>query len=1299
MKYSFRKMNPVHPVRRLCALAALFCSVLISAKAAGVSISYELPATGELPKTYLVTLAITDAKNPDWIISNFVAGQPRTVTVENRGKFTETWDGLDENFMPVPPGEYGVKGIHAPATKWEVDGEWHAITPKWAGGASPWLPTAERWIDGAPFNGDPVNSPMRDVDVGANGVAVFYYQYLENGRQSPMFDLNKPLGPGQFLRAFPSGGAGGGTSVTTDGETVWAYSTDGGHPIIYRTDGKSFGSSPKAHRRNGYAPPGEVVDLAVVAAGERRIVYVAQHRKFEEIETRKGNIVRTREIPSKTEVVNRLTIHDGANGSVLGELPLARPRSLAVRGDTLYALHETDAGWTVSAITLKDGMPAGDWKPLWRAPAGMTPFCLAVDASGRFYLSEPEANKVHQFDSSGKLLRSYGRLAAQKPGSYDRETFIRPEKIAVWRDAHGDDRLIVVEMEGPNRASEWSVDGRLLREFMTYQTKANNGYAVDPADASLIYLPGQGDWLTRFKIDYAKGEWIVDAVWPGVESGQRKGLDKPVAIRRDGRLYLASEQNLSVYRLDGDRWARSAGLEFKDKNAFFWNDANDNGAVDDDELRPANLPGKVVTYHGQKWLADLSYIAPAMGGRDVWRAAPTGFDSHGNPIFTTWEKVLTDPIFVARAEGKADALRGGNELDDRFVSDWMQADGSPSEGYYVHARGGESFTANFGSQYKVSRYVPDAAGGYRLKWRVGRSSMQSNPRPGEIVGGMRLFKPINGLVSVIDQSRAGVVLYTDDGLYVDTLFPDESKTNVGIYRQPGEFFAGTIYANERNGKIYYASGKFTPFLYEIEGWSLKENPVRPIAKIQKTVVLNAAAVGTPPEIALSLRGGVGKTSVARFLPALGGVALDGSLAGWESASPVVLASGGKTVQVRCLYDPDTLYLRWHVRLPDGFTPKPRPELERLFTHDQQADTVGFYFQGDINAPAPKGTEGRAGDVRFVFGLFKDGAGVAPAVLGLYPKLDHPSARAQIYRSPVGEVRFAHAGAVPGVRTGHALDADGKGFVIAAAIPRAAIPAMTRPFGADVRTQLNFDANLGGNHKFWWANQDGSANIETYDEPSEARLYPGSWGAAQFEGLGDGVVVRNWRVLGPLGGPDAERFKDDPQGKMKDDVRAFYDKTVFPPDQGPVDFNATYAGDVVRGWWKDPGKVSWKPASVADLDTRVIVGRSAQLWYGATWIHAPAETSVELALQVHPQTVTRWFLNDEPLFAGGDKDYQPGGGRNHLRVVSRTVALNAGWNQIRYRAYNYGYTPFRIGLVVKGEPEKLWRLGFSGDVRR
>jgi hypothetical protein len=190
-------MRLITPLRRLvsvCLLACLF--VLVDMRAAGVPINYQLPSDGDLPKTYLVTLAITDPKNPDWIVSMFVAGQPRTVTRENQGRFTETWDGLDDNFMPVPPGDYGVKGIHSVASQWEVDGEWHAITPRFAGGYSGWLPSPEapgHWTTPIPFGGDPVNAPLSDVDVGPNGVAVFYYQYLENGKNNPMFDLNKPL--------------------------------------------------------------------------------------------------------------------------------------------------------------------------------------------------------------------------------------------------------------------------------------------------------------------------------------------------------------------------------------------------------------------------------------------------------------------------------------------------------------------------------------------------------------------------------------------------------------------------------------------------------------------------------------------------------------------------------------------------------------------------------------------------------------------------------------------------------------------------------------------------------------------------------------------------------------------------------------------------------------------------------------------------------------------------------------------------------------------------------------------------
>jgi hypothetical protein len=114
-------------LHRMKILIALFLVALAAASprgeaqpaaAPGVPVAFQLPLAGPLPQNYLVTLVVLDAKNPDWIVSTFVAGARREVTAENGGRFTETWDGLDDNFMPVPPGEYAVRGIYAPAKQW-----------------------------------------------------------------------------------------------------------------------------------------------------------------------------------------------------------------------------------------------------------------------------------------------------------------------------------------------------------------------------------------------------------------------------------------------------------------------------------------------------------------------------------------------------------------------------------------------------------------------------------------------------------------------------------------------------------------------------------------------------------------------------------------------------------------------------------------------------------------------------------------------------------------------------------------------------------------------------------------------------------------------------------------------------------------------------------------------------------------------------------------------------------------------------------------------------------------------------
>ena len=1305
-------LKPVVPMLLLCAITLILPLGCRAEEATvGTPVSYSLPAGGQLPQTYRVTLAIVDAKNPDWIISQFLAGQPRSVTPENGGHFTDYWNGLDDNFMPVPPGTYGVKGIFMPAEKWEVDGEYHSIVPQLVTGISPWMPRPEQWKDPASarlYAGDPSGGPsnITDVDVGTNGVAVFYYGYLENSANNVQVDLTKPIGHEQLLNTYDSGGVGGGTCTCTDGESIWSLCSAGSE-VIYRADRKPFGNGAGSWSRNVTLAEGSVKAMAAYrdqAAG-KSYVYVAEAGKF--LANKPG--VWPPYLESNTELVDKVLVYAGENGQKLAEVPVHHPRGMVARYGTLYVLHQNDAGaYLVSSVALAAGLPQGALQPLFTVPATITPFDLEQDSHGRFYLSDTGANQVYQLDGAGKVLRTFGRLAAQKPGSYDPETFMSPGKLATWRDPDGNDRLLVVDQAGPTNTSEWSADGKLLRQFVGLQTNANNyGYAIDPEHPEDLYILGARGWLTRFKMDYAGATYKVDAVWPDIGTDPLlPETATPRLMNVQGRKYLGFSipPACCVYRLEGDRWILSAGIVRKDVNNqpqwFSWHDANGDGQVQEEELTPMQLPAAVFGYWGEQWLDDLSLLAVNQEGRDVWRLIPTGFDAHQNPLFTKWEKTFTDPIFAARAQNTADAVHGGNGLDDRFSCAWAMARGSVQDGFYVTARGGPGgpgFSANMSPQDKISRYVPDGKGGYALKWRTGRQALNGRARPGEIVGSIFIEPPINGLVSVIDNTRCGVLLYTQDGLYVETLFPQRPASEVGIYWLPGEFFKGIVYPNPKDGSIYIGVGKATPMIFKAQGWSLTQNPVQPLTSVQKTVTIAANQIGDPPEIALTLRGNAGAQKIARFAPATGGAVLDGSLTGWESCEPVQFqAADNQTVEVRTLYDPENLYLRWHARLSTTFDPKPLAPVERIFSHGRMADTLSFYIQGDLNAKPNGSVNGRPGDVRIVFGIFKDNDTLRPVALGMYPVwqgVGKPTPEG--YLSPVSKVEFAHVGILANAKLSFVLDEDGKGFVLVAGIPRSDIPGLPQLSG-EVRTMVDFEATFAGHNKFWWANSDGSASRETYDEPTEARLYPGAWAPAQFQKLDKGLVVHNWLLCGPFGGPGAEKFawdlRDNLPGTTKDYKQAgreFCEAATYPPDDGKVDLQAVYQGAMVRGYWPDPGPVRWHAAKTADLDTRVICGTAAQVWYGASWIFAPADTPVQFQFQGHPQTYYRWFLNGEKVLEGGIGGGDPGTG-----VTAKPLTLRQGWNQVFFRGYCVGYSPFRAGLVLSAPPETLWTLRLS-----
>jgi hypothetical protein len=1285
------------PPLKLTGFVSLFVVLASLVGAAeGVKVRYRLPVEGELPTTYRVTLAVTPADEPEWVVSTFLAGAPRTVKEENGGEFTETWNGLDDNHMPVPPGQYHVKGIYMPARKWEVDGRYHTLIPHLVGGPCSWTPakgngTKVPWLMGHGFGA------MNDI-VAQNRRAVFYHHYLENARNTLLLDLTKPIGYDQCLKSYPSGGAAGGTSVATDGSKVWCYSTNGSPNFIHRASTAAFGKDRAQWRRNVYVPDGPVTDMTARRDKEsgRSYLYVAQAGE-----------------------VNSVLVLDGENAEELGSIGVPGPRAVMLDATQLYVLHREGERWTVSSLGLKEEVVEGQPERLFALPDIGRPSDCQRDSAGNFYVAVPDRNQVYKLSPEGQKIRGFGRGTRQKPGHYDPHVFMRPKKLALWTDPEGRDRLLVLEHEGANRISEWSTEGELIRRWVPVQRTAVNGaVALDPADPRYMYvLSSAGRGLVRFRINYEGGPWTIDAVWPDIcRRGKFPGgRTKPFIINRNGQKYMAFARTkgdtygVMVYRKDGDRWVPSAALlpdgkqrrGQKYRRGVWWHDANSDGQVQEDEQaeEPAGLPFSP-EYHGETWLDDLSLCMVPKNNRGAWRLVPADFDEHGNPIFAgaPWEHLFDNPVLQARAEGKADALHGGNEIYPPAFGDWSHADGLMEEGFVVNYRGGAPYGANKSAQHKICRYVPDPeVEGFRMQWRVGRVSF-GLPRAGEIISPMRPHRPVGGLIGVMDASWATYHVYTEDGLWVESLFPHRGRfglDRLGTFGQPGEHFHnGFHYLHPENGKVYVSIGKVTPYLFEVENWTGQQNPVRRLTTVQETVRIRASQIARPPEEALRVRGGAGKAPVAKFYPATGGVALDGSMAGWGSADPVIFRSAEQQVRVRCMYDPDHLYLRWHVRTGTEYEPQSLADVRRLFTHDREGTTVSFYLQADPDAPAGGPVAGRPGDVRFVFGLSAEDGRIQPRALGLYPEWSGPGeGHSFTYGSPVGEAAFEHVGPVESARTGHRIDEDGKGFVLAAALPRKVFPDALPEFSGDLKTMVDFSATIKGHSKFWWANMDGSAGTETYDEPSEARLYPGAWAQVQFVALGDKLPVQQWQVCGPWGGPELKDLKPRPRlcGEKRA-VHEFFRSAEYPPDDRRVDLDATYRGPRTMIWSGRPLEVRehtvrWREKNTPGRSAVLRVGGQTELHYAATWIYLP--TDCELRVHFHTMThnVATYWINGRKIHLGWGRK------RSEQKEAVRTVEFDAGWNKVFFRGYCYGYA-LRAGLTLEGPEELLWKVKTS-----
>lgn len=1270
----------------------------------GVKISYQLPVTGPLPKTYRVTLAITAHDDSHQIVSTFVAGAVRTVTAENRGKFTETWNGLDDNFMPVPAGRYAVKGIFMPARRWKITGEYHSLVAQLtvAAGDS-WFPSPSQ--DGRPpWTRAAGGGTMTAVAVGKNGQAVFLHNYLENFENPFLVDLTKPVGPDQILRGYPSGGTAGGEAVATDGQIIWAVSPEGRDgDMIYRADGQPFGSDNGHYRAGVYAAAGPVRSLAAWQDPRTQASYL---------------------YAAEGGAASDLLVFDGKTGTALAKQPMRGIRAVTTAGNFLFVLHrDPENHWLIERAPLQAGLPSGAWQPWLRLGNVADASDIKVDAKGRTFVSDMAGNQVYAFDQAGKLRRRFGRGSRQRPGHYDNRTFMSPGSIALWTDAKGIQKLIVVERGGAGRISEWSMEGRLLRQWFPGITTANSGYAVDQEDPNEIYMISpSGRGVIRFHVDYDKGQWRLDAVWPDIADAQGcpGGSMFPQLINAHGHKYLTFSVSRgnedpcgdTIYRLAGDRWLPSAGIvrlpsgpDDKGPSRFAWWSGTDGyrKAISREASdRAVELPIPM-SYWGGKWFDDLSLVMLADGGRYAWRIVPARFDAQGNPVFRNddWKKILTDPFTEALAQGGSDPLRGGNELLPG--PDWKDIVAMPDGGLIVAATAGPAWpegidsSGSSGSQVKITRYLPSDDGHFRLAWRTGRKAF-GLAQPGEMYSVLRASAPINGLLAVEDGNGL-VHVFTDDGLYVDTLLVDQYRRDPkkgGVYVLGGELFNGYAFLNKRNGNVYLAIGRDAGTLYRVDGWTGTGSIVSTIESLPPEVTLTAKDTAPAPSFALRVRQGGALQRVVAIAPAPGGgPAIDGSLFGWESATPISFGlDQDRAVDIRAMYDPNTLYFRVHLRLPRPIQPAAADNLDNIFADATAADTVSLYFQGDPSVSGAS-VDGRRGDVRFVCALVDDHGALKPVVVGMYPSWqDAASAHPVTYSSPVGQVRFAHVAPITEARLGDTVDNDGRGFTISIALPRRAIPGMPEPGSAAIQhTTIDFEATLGGKTKFWWSNIDGAASTITSDVPSEARLYPAAWGNAQFAPLGDALPLRTWSVSGPWGGPGLAKIVPPGPGadsnRWKAEILALYRSAHYPPDAPGAPVGTAYQGPLSMDASGAAHALAWRDVQTNEGDDELHLSDPGALYYAAAWIWSPDARQVKAEFLHPPQNEIDAWLNGVAL--PNQRDSPP-----PIDVASpaaQTLDLHPGWNALRLRGFAVGYQ-LGLGVRLRDSSDRLWQLKTS-----
>lgn len=512
---------------------------------------------------------------------------------------------------------------------------------------------------------------------------------------------------------------------------------------------------------------------------------------------------------------NQLLFIDVAKGIVLDSATLSQPRGLAFDQEgRLLVL----SGRQLLRFAALNANPALKEQQVLINTLE-EPVALTIDDKGQFYISDRgQAHTVKIFDHKGAYQRQIGKPGPPKAGLYDSLHMNNPAGIAIDEQQ----RLWVTEEDFlPRRVSVWSRDGRLLQAFYG-PPKYGGGGMLDAANKNSFYYVEEGHGAMEFTLDWDKGVSHLNRIyyragdngeplawrsagpeWPLYRNGQRYFTNcynsNPtnghatafLFIERNGIAYPAAAMGRAATWevLKEDRfkagWPKGVDLNGKGQQAeafFIWQDNNADARVQPGEVtfQKGNSGGVTV-------MPDLSFCIARLNNKGV-QFVPAGFTRAGIPQYNIAEgKTIVAGVLPPASSGGDQLLTG-------------------KDGKAIITLGVQPFARE--SICGIKEGVP--VWSYPNPW-PGLHASHSAPlpdQPGQLIGPTRLLggmmevNPSVGNIWAINGNHGSVYLFTEDGLFVATLFEVMRKGK--LWRMP------VAYRNMKLDSISLGEENFWP---------------------------------------------------------------------------------------------------------------------------------------------------------------------------------------------------------------------------------------------------------------------------------------------------------------------------------------------------------------------------------------------------------------------------------------------------------------------------------------------------------